>query len=837
MKEVTGITTQQAQQLLNEHGLNRIERLKKASLLKRFYLQINNIINLLLLLAAVVSYMTGHSVDSILIVSILILNGLFGLYQEHKADEAIAFLEKITVTTIRVIRDGKEIELDSRQLVPGDVFYIEEGVKIPADGVILDSKHLEVNDAALTGESIPVLKQVDEQVYAGTIVVRGRGFVTTSATGMKTKLGQIASSMAEVKEAKTPLQIKIDKTAHMIGTVGIVLSLAVYFLALYTGSDQAASILLAISLAVSMVPEGLPAVMTITLAIGVREMAKKKAVVRKLSSIEAIGGVTLIATDKTGTLTMNKMEVREVFTDGRLYKDEMPLKTNHPFTMIALNSVLCSTASLVKVHDGTDSYEVLGDPTEGALLIMAEKYHTPYEEIRKEWKLADEIPFDSVTKMMSVVVKKGKDHFTFTKGAPESVLKMTKFVLIGEKVTALTPAHKKTFNKTLDAWAGRGYRVLAFSYRDHAKGGGKDVLLGMVAMYDPPRPEAKSAVDKAHEAGIRVIMVTGDNEKTAETIGLQLGIVHEGSEILTGAQVEDFSDKELLRILPNTSIIARATPFHKSRIVRLFQQQGEIVAVTGDGVNDAIALKQANVGVSMGKIGTDVARDASDIVILDDNFRTIVNAVEEGRNITRNLKNAISYLLMTNFTEAFLLLIGLMFGHTDLLIPIQILYINLISDGLPALALAFTPHEHDIMRTKPQKDLELLKGRDFLHVVLIGLCGGLLALGAYLLYAPANPELGRTASFSIIAIMTSFVLIDMWLLHKNIFRNLRKLRSPIFIAAFLTPLAFQYVIVTVDPISHIFKTHSIDTVQYLAFMAIAILILPAITVVKKFTKR
>lgn len=836
MKKVVGITSQQAAQLLKEHGLNRIERLKKASLLRRFFNQVNNVINLLLLLAAIVSYFTGHAVDSILIVSILVLNGLFGLYQEYKADEAIEFLEKITITKVRVVRDGKEMEMDSRQLVPGDVFYVEEGVKIPADGMIIESKHLEMNDAALTGESVPVVKQGGEEVFAGTIVVRGRGFIKTVSTGMHTKLGQIASSMADVKELKTPLQIKIEKIGHSIGAIGIVLSIAIYFLALYTGSNQSASILLAISLAVSMVPEGLPAVMTITLAIGVREMAKKKAVVRKLSSIEAIGGVTIIATDKTGTLTMNKMEVREAFTDDKLYKEEMPHKSNHPFTMMVLDSVLCSTASLVKIHDhGT--YDVLGDPTEGALLVMAEKYHTPYEEIRKEWEMIDEIPFDSITKMMSVIVKKNKEHVTFTKGAPESVLKVSDHVLIGETVTTLTPAHKKTFNKTLDAWAGRGYRVLAFAYKDHKVRGSKTVFLGMVAMYDPPRPEAKEAVYKAHEAGIRVIMITGDNDKTAETIGLQLGIVHEGSEILLGSQIEDFSDNELLNILPKISIIARATPFHKARIVRLLQKQGEIVAVTGDGVNDAIALKQANVGISMGRIGTDVARDASDIVILDDNFVSIVNAVEEGRNITRNLKNAISYLLMTNFTEGFLLLIGLGFGFTGLLIPIQILYINLISDGLPALALAFTPRDAEIMKSKPQTDLELLSKRDFIYVALIGLSGGLIALFANIYFAATNPDLGRAAAFSIIAIMTSFVLIDMWLLHKNIFKNLKKLWSPVFLASFLMPFIFQYLIVTIDGFAHMFKTQSVSNLQYITFVAWASLILPAIAIIKKLVSR
>ncbi|MBI2641283.1 cation-translocating P-type ATPase, partial [Candidatus Roizmanbacteria bacterium] len=728
---------------------------------------------------------------------------------------------------------------------PGDVIFIEEGLKIPADSEIHEGRNLEFNEASLTGESLPVEKKNGDKIYMGTIVTKGRGFARVQATGMNTQFGKIATHISLIEEGKTPLQRKLESLTKTIGIVGIILSLVVFLLSLAQGSTYFPSFLLAISLAVAVVPEGLPAVMTITLAIGVKEMAKKRAIIRKLSAIEALGSVTLIATDKTGTLTTNQMKVKEIFVDNKLYTEEKPPSlTNHPFSKMLLDGILCSSASLV-INRGQQ--DLLGDPTEGALLYLSHRLGLMPEMVRKEWDIIDEEPFDSITKRMSVlVVRKGlsigrfSQRYVFSKGAPESILEISDKILIGQEEKPLTSAKVKEIESTMELWAKKGLRVLAFAYTHGKKAEKLDaknlVFLGIVAIHDPPRPEVLEAIKKTHDAGIKVVMITGDNELTAKAIGISVGLIKDRDEIITGSEIDKFTDELLFEKLSTVKVFARTTPFHKARIVRLYQQQGDVVAVTGDGVNDAVALKQADVGVAMGLIGTDVARETADMVITDDNFATIVNAIEEGRNIVKNLKNAIKYLLSCNVTEAFSLIVGLLLGIPNLFYAIQLLYINLITDGIPALALAFSPREENSMRRPPAKELELLSLFGKKYIFSVGILATIIVLASYFIFADGE-VFRRTAAFSVLALIQSFIFIDLWLSHHPLHRHFKKLFSAVFFVAFSVPFITQYFILKIPSLAQSFKIETVSTTTYFSFVFIAFFILVGIKGVKKMITR
>ncbi len=834
-----GLSSGQADRFLKQYGPNTIKEQQRKNIFIKFFEQFNNFLTILLVVAAFLSFIIGEPIDGILIIAIVVLNAVFGIYQESKAEESITALKNMTVTKVRVIRDGIQQEIDSRYLVPGDMVFIEEGTKMSADGIIQESINLELNEAALTGESLPVVKKAKDEVYSGTIVAKGRGYMLVTKTGMKTKFGQIAENLSVIQDTKTPLQKKLITLTRSIGLIGISAAIIVFIISFWEGTAYFPAFLLAISLAVAVVPEGLPAVMTITLAIGVKKMAQRKAIVRKLAAIEALGSITLIATDKTGTLTTNKMKVKEILVDGKLYEaDKPPSLTNHPFNLLILDGMLCSTASLVFVRDH-GRYDVLGDPTEGALLYLAKDVDMDPEIIRKEWQLVNEIPFNSVTKMMSVVVKnvgaRSSRPLQFIKGAPESILAITDRMLIGKKEQTMDDRQKEQIEKQVEKWASRGLRVLAFAYKKSEIRNPKSetnsnlTFLGLVAIHDAPRPEVIEAVKKAKEAGIKVVMITGDNEKTAEAVGILAGIIKNGDEILNGEDIDKYTDKELMQVLPRVRVFARTNPFQKYRIVRLYQELGEIVAVTGDGVNDAIALKQADVGVAMGLIGTDVAREVADMVITDDNFASIVNAVEEGRNIIKNLKNAIKYLLSCNMTEAISLIAGLMLGLPTLFYAIQLLYINLVTDGFPALSLAFSPKNPKIMKESPEKEMSLLTPFDTKFIVAVGLMGSVLVLGSYFL-------LGKTAAFSVLVLIQSFILVDLWLSHQAIKNNFQKLVRPIFLAAFIFPFIAQYIIVSFPPVASLFRITPSTVVQYVQTAVISSLILVGIKAVKVFLR-
>lgn len=862
-----GLTTKQAEKLLQQYGLNEIKETRKFTLLKSFLNQFNNFLILLLIIAGAVSWFLGEKLDSSFIFIIVVMNSFFGVYQEFKAEKALTALKNLTITKIRVIRDGKEQEIDSRQLVPGDVIYLEEGTKIPADGQLLKSWYLQVNEASLTGESLPIIKHETDQehnkIFMGTTVVKGRTYAKVTKTGQETQFGQIAKNLTEIKEEPTPLQKKLASFTKQIGVIGILASLTVFILSFIQNKSLFESFIFAVSLAVAAVPEGLPAVMTITLAIGVERMAKKKAIVRKLNAIETLGSITLVATDKTGTLTTNQMNVKKIWVEDKIYDIQSPPQlTNHPFLKLLLNGILCSTASLVMKVDG-GAADVIGDPTEGALLLLAKKVGLDPELVKNEWLTLDEETFNPQTKRMTVLVEKankrrhnlyepiGNVRYIFTKGAPESILSLCDKILMGKKEAPLADLKKTAIENEFQRLAKKGLRMLAFAYqiienRDWPQGKSNDhfpisnnqfqqnmIFLGFVAIHDPPRPEVVEAVEKAQMAGIKTIMITGDNELTAEAIGIETGIIKEGQDIITGPQIDQYSDKQLLEILPKTKIFARASPQHKYRLIKLFQQQKEIVAVTGDGVNDALALKQAEVGVAMGITGTDVVRETADMIITDDNFATIINAIDQGRNIFNHLKNVIKFLLACNLGEVIYLIFAVI-TNLPVLTALQILYINLVTDGLPAISLAFAPADGDVMKQPPRKSLTILDKIDFKYVSTLGFLTAVFSLLAGIPSLMTNKEgTARTIIFTTLTLIQPVILIDFWLSYKPLIKHLSLLKKPIFLAAFLFPFLFHPLIIYNPFLQTVFKTTGLNSRLFLFSLIVPFLILLPIEMRKR----
>jgi len=836
-KRKLGLTSKEAEKLIQQYGLNEIHEEKKFTLIKSFLSQFNNFLILLLIGASIVSFFIGKTLDTIFILAIVILNAFFGLYQEYQAEKSLASLKKMTKTMVRVYRDGKEQEIDSRYLVPSDVVFLEEGTKIPADGEVIEAYNLEVNEAILTGESLPVVKNLSDAnlLYAGTIVSRGRGLMKVTATGSNTRFGQIAKTLSVIKETKTPLQKKLETFTKQLGIIGIIASTIVFLLSFIKEKNMIESFILAVSLAVAAVPEGLPAVMTIILSIGVERMAKKKTIVRKLNAIETMGSLTLIATDKTGTLTTNQMRVKKIWVDEKEYDiTNPPSETNHPFRLILLNSVLCSTASLVAKVDHGEDFDVVGDTTEGALLIMAHHQGIFYDQERNRWQIIEEIPFSTQTKRMTIKTQDSKiksQNYIFSKGAPESILEICDFIQIGQKIKPLTPVKKKEIEAEFQKFAHKGLRIIAFSYKTSNEEilENKQIFLGFVGIADPVRPEVKEAVEKAKKAGIKVVMITGDNELTAEAVGIETGIIKKGEDILSGKILRNYSDEEILAVLPRVKIFARTYPEDKYRLVKLYQKLGEVVAVTGDGVNDALALKQANVGVAMGKTGTDVAKDTAHIIITDDNFATLVSAIEQGRNIFVHIKNAIKFLLSGNICEVIYIIIALIFS---LPVPtsLQILYINIATDGLPALSIAFSPNDKEILKKPPRKTLFILDKVDFQYVFLTG------ALVTILTIITTFYKKDLSIVFTSIIFVQQMILIDLFLSHKSLIKNFRLLLNPIFQVAFWFPFLIQPLLIYHPLMQQVLKTNPISLVTLIILFFYSGLILVGIEGVKKLLR-
>ena len=741
---VNGLSTIEAQKRLLHYGRNVIEADSTNTVWSIVRDQLFTTINAILLIAAILSIFLTEPIDTFFILGVIVVNSFFGFLQEYRAQKSIEKLREYTAPTALVIRDGKQIQIPAANLVPGDVVVISEGNRIPADGRLTDASHMEIDESILTGESLAVLKKEGEGLFLGTLISRGHGFMTVESTGKETRFGKIADTLANIEEDKVPLQKSLDKLGKNLSFTAVAAGLLLIPIGIFQGVPTEALILVAASIGVAAIPEGLPAVVTMAYGLGTRRMAKKGAIVRKMASVETLGEVQVILIDKTGTITKNMMEVKKHWLT----------KKDHLLPLIEA-SVLGNTASLIEKGSGRD-YEVVGDQTDGALLVwsktLGDQISIPSGEV------VDEYVFNEETKTITTVWKRGNTNHIFVRGAPEKVLERSR----------VTPSEKKEIEKQLEEYANQGLRVIGFGMKTekHVTKNRESLeqnltFLGLVAIFDPPRPEVKEAISRARGAGIHVIMVTGDNPLTARTIGREVGLIQEDEDILTGHDVEAMSHDKLSDIILRTSIIARAQPEDKLKLVEALKKDGFVVAVTGDGVNDSLALKKADVGLAMGQGGTDVAKEAADIVLTDNNFTTIVHAIEEGRTIYKNIMTAILYLLSGNLGEISVIFIATLLHLPFPLLPTQILWINLVTDSLPALALAIGSRDATVLSKKPRRSHSALLNLDHvLTILLIGLTLATLLIIIFVIVLRTSMENeARTVVFNLMIYFHLLIVI------------------------------------------------------------------------------
>ncbi len=699
--EYVGISSDRARELLEKYGLNSLPEPPKPSLIAQFAAQFKNFLVIILIFAAVISAFFGELVDTLAIFGIVVLNAILGVAQERRAEKALEAVKKLTSPQSKVLRDGKVIVIDSSLIVPTDIVVLEAGDKVTCDGEIVEEKAFFVDESVLTGESVSVKKSVvksregaeESLVYMGTTVTKGRAKILVTGTGTRTKLGEIALKIRETKKQKTPLEMQLNTLGKILGVIFIVVCVAIFVLGMTRGIDILEMLLTSISLAVAAIPEGLPAVVTIVLAIGVAEMAKRNAVVRNLPAVETLGAVTHICTDKTGTLTQNKMTLVSVYFGEKLVHNKKQFKKEIP-EALSRAMILCNDATLSA-----------GDPTEVALIDwLTEK---EIENVRKRYPRIAEIPFTSESKRMSTVHIDGEKHLAITKGAVEVVLGLCSAIAFEGSERSITEQDRTRILEVTEELAASGLRILAVAHKELEKEPQSEdeiekglTFLGLVCLKDPLRPEVLDAVEKCRSAGIRPVMITGDHQITAYAIARELGFPE--GRVLTSSELERIEEEELSRVIEEVSIFARINPLDKLRIVEAFQKKNEVVAMTGDGVNDAPALKRSDIGVAMGMTGTEVAKEASDMVLLDDNFATLVDAVFQGRTIYENMRKFIVYLLSCNIAEVIVMFVAILVGYPAPLLPLQLLWLNLVTDSFPALALGMEKGEEGLMNRPPR---------------------------------------------------------------------------------------------------------------------------------------
>ncbi len=807
-----GLTTEEANKRGIKFGKNELVEKEKAGPISLFLGQFKDILIIILLIAAVAAYFVGDAVDTAVILIVVIINAIVGFIQEYRAEKAMEKLKGLISTVAVVIRNGKKQEIASSDLVPGDIVIIEEGDNIPADLRIIESNDLNVDESALTGESIPVEKTSDaiepgeentfNTVFMETDVSSGRGKGVVIGIGMNTAIGKIAEMIQE-EEEETPLHHKIGRLGRNLGILAIGVCSLVFFLEYLQGDPIVDTFLTAISLAVASVPEGLPAILTLTLALGMQRMARSKAIVRKLLAVETLGSCNVICTDKTGTLTKNKMTVRET----RITAPERAFEI----------SALCNNAS---INEGG----IIGDPTDGALLIFAEENGYSKSDLEKRFPRILEIPLDSVRKRMTTINDFGGDKYALVKGAPEIVLEMCMWIEKDEKVQKLTKQDKETILNDLNDMAGKALRVLALAYKkipyeeskfdelDKDKTEENLIFVGLVGMMDPPRKEAKEAVETCKKAGIRVIMITGDHKDTAAAIAKEIGILTDG-KVLTGSQLDKLTDKEFGRIVEDVQVYARVFPEQKVRIVEALKDKENITAMTGDGVNDAPALKRAAIGVSMGS-GTDVAKESSDMLLQDDNFATIVKAVKEGRTIFENIRRFVRFQLSTNIGAILTITTSSIIGLPLPFNPIQVLWINIIMDGPPAQSLGVEPPEKDVMERTPIKE-EIIPRKNLYKIIIAGvvMTVGTLALYFYELSIGVGGLKATSVAFTV------FVMFQIF----NVFncRSERGFSNKFLIIAIGISLILQLCVIYIPFFEGIFRTTALSLIDWILILAVS----------------
>jgi Ca2+-transporting ATPase len=828
---------------LGKYGHNVITDSKKISPVKLFLSQFDDLLIIILIIAALVSgILLRELIDALAITIILILNALLGFIQEYRAEHALAALKKMLAPMTKVLRQGYEQEIPASDLVPGDVILINTGDRIPADVRIIESKLLTIDESSLTGESIPVEKQSEvlsksdcvlgdrtNMCFTGTMVIRGRGKAIVVGTGMNTEMGKIVEMLEQPKE-KTPLQNELKKMGARIAYICLGVSIIVLVAGLLKQYNWVEIFLIAISLAVAAIPEGLPAAVTVALSLGVKRMAEKNAILRRLHAVETLGSTSFICTDKTGTLTMNQMRVERVALANKIYTLIEAPHHHSQFHDLFLTASLCNDTK--KDMNG----KMIGDPTEIGLIIAAQEFGIHPEKVIEQYPRIGEIPFDSDRKAMSTIHKNHKGYYVFVKGAPEMILPMC-------SQASLTDWHKINDTLTKD-----GFRTLAFASKVlpslpsqfNSEEIEKDLtFLGLIGMSDPPRDEVTHAIDICKQAGIKVAMITGDHKHTAENIGRRIGLLDEG-RIITGTELDVMSDESLAEEVENIKVYARVSPIQKVKIVRALKGRNHIVAMTGDGVNDAPALKLADIGIAMGISGTDVAKEASDMVLADDNFATIVTATKEGRTIFENLKKFVLYLLSCNISEVLTILFA-MLTNLPVLLPIQILWTNLITDGLPALALGVDPAETDLMTKRPRQPNEgVLSNRNLLYILIQGLVISLAAISTLVI---SNSVFHMDATHSRTIVFTTLVMLQLFhsfnfRVGKNFYFSKSLFSNKYLLGSFVLSALLQFAIIFLRPLNNIFKTAplSIDLIEEL-IICIAITTLITNTIHRIFIKK
>ncbi len=853
----TGLSSDEATKRLEENGKNKLAEAKKVPLIVRFFKQMADPMTLILIAAAVISAVTaviemrsGGSgegfTDVFIIMAVVIVNAVLGVFQESKAEKAIEALQEMSAATSRVLRDGMIKIVKSEDLVVGDVVLLEAGDAVPADGRILESASLKIEEAALTGESVPVNKVINilemkdgkdiplgdrkNMMYMGSTVVYGRGTAVITGTGMDTEMGKIANALAQAEEGQTPLQIKLAQLSKILSF--LVIGICIFIFAfgvvreiiggnetLNMGSVVLHTFMTAISLAVAAIPEGLATVVTVVLSIGVTNMSKRSAIIRKLTAVETLGCAQIICSDKTGTLTQNKMTVVEHYGD------------DEELTAIAM--ACCSDAQLDENNEAT------GEPTECALVNFAYKLGQSKKELNVNCKRVAEAPFDSMRKMMSTIHENDGNIVQYTKGAPDEILKRCTRYIKGGKILALDDAAREEILAANKGFAEQALRVLAASMRlydaipentDPESLEQELVFIGLTGMIDPIRPEVVDAIKECKTAGIRAVMITGDHKDTAVAIAKQLGIITDASQAITGSQLDEISDEALEQEIEKYGVYARVQPEHKVRIVNAWRAKGYVTAMTGDGVNDAPSIKSADIGVGMGITGTDVTKNVADMVLADDNFATIVGAVSEGRRIYSNIRKAIQFLLGSNMSEVLGVFVATMGGFT-LLEPIHLLWINLITDCFPALALGTEPAEDDVMLQKPRNPKEgVFAGGLGFDVVYQGVLVSVLTLIAYFIGNKVNHNCGMTMAFLTMSMAEIFHSLNMRSQRGSLFKM--KTQNWLLYGAGILSLILTTLVIEIPVLASLFRFEQLDLGHYAIALGLAFVVIPVVELVK-----
>ena len=873
-----GLSNEEVEKIREKYGLNELKAKKKKSLFQKFLDQFKDFSIIVLIIAAIVSGVVGVAegegvTDTIIILIVVIVNAIIGVTQEAKAEKSLEALQKLTDHASKVVRNGEVTVVPAKELVPGDIVVLDTGDYIPADLRIIEAVNLKSQESSLTGESVPVEKNTEKiedsevgigdrinMLFSSSLVTYGRGKGIVVETGMTTEVGKIAGMLDNTEEQITPLQEKLNKLGKTLGIAALAICVVIFIIGLIQGKEPIHMFMTAVSLAVAAIPEGLVAVSTIVLAIGVQKMVKKNAIVKRLPAVETLGSATVICSDKTGTLTQNKMTVEKIFINGET-KDVETYKDSNDLDLekLVYANMLCNDTKIS--NDGT----LTGDPTETALVDMG--FKLDFEpSIYEEMPRVGEVPFDSDRKLMTTVNEVNGKYIVYTKGGVDELLARCNSYLLRGEIKPDLDNYSKVVRQKNEEMAKEALRVLACSYKelDHkptdeemASIESDLIFVGMVGMIDPPREEAKKAVEKCKTAGIKTVMITGDHKITATAIAKKLGILENDDEAITGAELEKMSDEELEKNVRHYSVYARVSPEHKVRIVKAWQKNGEIVAMTGDGVNDSPALKQANIGCAMGVVGTDVAKEAADVILTDDNFATIVSAVEEGRRIYDNILKVIQFLLSSNVGEIVVLFLATLctplfahlfgitdIGHLEILLPIHILWINLVTDSLPALALAFDPANKDIMNRKPTKPGKgvFTKGMTW-RVIYQGVMIGLLTLGAFMigLATTTEPIDGLTLDESKIEVGQTMAFVTLALSELVHVFNVRNNKESIFktgiannkklLLAIVASAALMIIILAVPFLREVFSIPVLPTANIIELI---ILILAPFAIVEIF---